>query len=79
MLATGGTMVQVFDVMRERGADMGLVRVISLIASQKGLDTITAKHPEPSIFCAAVDPTLNERVFIVPGLGDAGDRAFGTG
>jgi uracil phosphoribosyltransferase len=55
-----------------------MVRVLSLIASQRALETIGAKHPDVTIFCAAVDPEVNERAFIVPGLGDAGDRAFGT-
>lgn len=78
MLATGGTLVQVLDAMSHSGADISLVRVISLIASQTALETIGDKHPGVTIFCAAVDPELNERAFIVPGLGDAGDRAFGT-
>ena len=79
MLATGGTLVQVFDAMQSRGANMKLVRVVSLIASQPGLEKITSQHPEPGIWCAAIDSQLDERAYIVPGLGDAGDRAFGTG
>ena len=78
MLATGGTLVQVLDAMAGSGADISMVRVLSLIASQRALETIGAKHPDVTIFCAAVDPEVNERAFIVPGLGDAGDRAFGT-
>ncbi|HEX9997417.1 MAG TPA: uracil phosphoribosyltransferase [Abditibacterium sp.] len=78
MLATGGTLVQVLDAMTQSGADLSLVRVISLISSLSALETIGAKHPAVSIFCAAVDAELNEKSFIVPGLGDAGDRAFGT-
>lgn len=78
MLATGGTLVQVLDAMTERGARQDLIRVISLIASQPALDRIAAKYPQVGIFCAAVDPVIDERCYIVPGLGDAGDRAFGT-
>lgn len=78
MLATGGTLVQVLDAMAQSGADISLVRVISLLSSQKALEVIGASYPEVTIFCAAVDPELNEKAYIVPGLGDAGDRAFGT-
>lgn len=78
MLATGGTLVQVLDAMLRSGADVSLVRVLSLIASRPALETIGANHPGVTIFCAAVDPQIDERAFIVPGLGDAGDRAFGT-
>ena len=78
MLATGGTLVQVLDAMTQRGADVKSVRVISLLASERALEVIGAKYPDVTIFCASVDPQINERAFIVPGLGDAGDRAFGT-
>ncbi len=78
MLATGGTLIQALDAMTARGADVGLIRVLSLIASQPALDKIGEKYPEVTIFCAAVDAEIDERFFIVPGLGDAGDRAFGT-
>ncbi len=78
MLATGGTLIQVLDAMTRSGADVASVRVLSILASQTALENIGAKHPHVSIFCASVDPKLNERAFIVPGLGDAGDRAFGT-
>ena len=78
MLATGGTLVQALDAMTARGADVSLIRVLSIIASQQALDKIGEKYPEITIFCAAVDAEIDERFFIVPGLGDAGDRAFGT-
>lgn len=78
MLATGGTLIQALDSMTERGADINLIRVLSILASQTALDRIGEKYPEVTIFCAAVDPKIDERFFIVPGLGDAGDRAFGT-
>lgn len=78
MLATGGTLVQALDAMTARGADIKLIRVLSILASQAALDKIDEKYPEVTIFCAAVDPEIDQRFFIVPGLGDAGDRAFGT-
>lgn len=78
MLATGGTLIQVLAALQERGADVSLVRVLSLIASEAALAAIHERFPEVTIFCAAIDPEINERYFIVPGLGDAGDRAFGT-
>ena len=78
MLATGGTLIQVLDSMRDSGARPELVRVISLIASEPALQRIAEKYPEVQIFCAAIDPIVDENSFIVPGLGDAGDRAFGT-
>jgi uracil phosphoribosyltransferase len=79
MLATGGTLLQVLDAMAERGARQEQVRVISLIASEPALERISARYPNVQIFCAAIDPVINEKAYIVPGLGDAGDRAFGTG
>ena len=78
MLATGGTLIQVLDAMSARGADISLVRVISLLASHAALEKIGEKYPSVTIYCAAVDPEIDERFYIVPGLGDAGDRAFGT-
>jgi uracil phosphoribosyltransferase len=78
MLATGGTLVQVLDAMTERGAAQHQIRCISLIASEPALERIGAKYPEVQIYCAAVDPIIDSRCYIVPGLGDAGDRAFGT-
>ncbi len=78
MLATGGTVIQVLDAIAERGADISLVRVISLLASKPAIEKIGEKYPEVTIFCAAIDPVIDERFYIVPGLGDAGDRAFGT-
>ncbi len=78
MLATGGTLVQVLDALTRSGADLSLVRVLSILASQTALENIGAKYPGVTIFCAGVDAGLNERAFILPGLGDAGDRAFGT-
>ena len=75
MLATGGSLVQVCDLVLERGASQ--VVALCIIASAPGLATFTAAHPDVRVICAAVDPELNEVGYIVPGLGDAGDRLFG--
>ena len=75
MLATGGSLVQVCDLLRTRGA--AEVIVLCLIASRPGLVAFGAAHPSVRLWCAAVDPELNEVGYIVPGLGDAGDRLFG--
>jgi uracil phosphoribosyltransferase len=75
MLATGGSLRQVCDLVLGRGA-ADLV-ALCIIASQPGLDAFGEAHPRVPVYCAAVDPALNEAGFIVPGLGDAGDRLFG--
>ena len=75
MLATGGSLIQVCDLVLERGARE--VIVLCIIASAPGLATFVAAHPDVRVLCAAVDPELNEVGYIVPGLGDAGDRLFG--
>ncbi len=75
MLATGGSLRQVCDLVLERGADQ--VLALCLIASQPGLAAFGAAHPQVPVYCAAVDPELNDAGYIVPGLGDAGDRLFG--
>jgi uracil phosphoribosyltransferase len=75
MLATGGSLVQVCDMAQGRGADE--VIVLCIIASEPGLAVFRAAHPSVRLYCAAVDPELNDVGYIVPGLGDAGDRLFG--
>ncbi len=75
MLATGGSLVQVCDLVTERGA--AEVLALCIVASEPGLATFGAAHPGVPVYCAAVDPWLNDAGFIVPGLGDAGDRLFG--
>jgi uracil phosphoribosyltransferase len=75
MLATGGSLGQVCDLVVARGA--AEVVALCIIASQPGLHTFTAAHPGIPVYCAAVDPELDEVGYIVPGLGDAGDRLFG--
>ena len=75
MLATGGSLVKVCDLVRERGATE--IHALCLIASQPGLDNFCGRHPAVKVACVALDPELNSQGFIVPGLGDAGDRLFG--
>ncbi len=75
MLATGGSLGQVCDIVAERGAQR--IQALCIIASEPGLAAFAARHPAVPVFCAAIDPLLNELGFIVPGLGDAGDRLFG--
>lgn len=76
MLATGGSIDMVVRRLMDWGVDD--IRVISIIASQEGIDRVQRDFPAAKIFVAAIDPTLNEQHFIVPGLGDAGDRIFDT-
>lgn len=75
MLATGGSLSSVCELVRERGATR--VQALCVIASAPGLERFGLDHPEVPVACAAIDPTLDDRGFIVPGLGDAGDRLFG--
>ena len=76
MLATGGSAVKAIDMMKERGAKK--ITLVCLVGVQEGIDAVEKKHPDVDIYLAAKDPTLNENCYIVPGLGDAGDRIFGT-
>ncbi|GAB4213686.1 MAG: uracil phosphoribosyltransferase [Synechococcales cyanobacterium] len=78
MIATGGTLVSILDQLVQRGADPGLVRVVSALSAPPGLQRLGAAYPMIQIYTAMIDDGLNEHGFIVPGLGDAGDRAFGT-
>jgi uracil phosphoribosyltransferase len=76
MLATGGSAVAAIRRLKEGGAVA--IRYMCLVSCRPGIDHLRAAHPEVPIFTAAIDPELNERAYIVPGLGDAGDRYFGT-
>jgi uracil phosphoribosyltransferase len=76
MLATGGSLIKVVDLVKSRGAEE--IMVICLLASRPGIEALAAAHPDVPVVTAAVDPTLNEHGFILPGLGDAGDRLFGA-
>ncbi|WP_237216011.1 uracil phosphoribosyltransferase [Falsiroseomonas oryziterrae] len=76
MLATGGSAVAAVARVKEAGAPQ--IRFVCVVAAPEGVATLRAAHPDVPIFTAALDEKLNERGFIVPGLGDAGDRCFGT-
>jgi uracil phosphoribosyltransferase len=76
MLATGGSGSAALDFLKERGARR--IRFVSLLAAPKGVKTLAARHPDVPVYTAVVDRTLNDHGFILPGLGDAGDRVFGT-
>lgn len=78
MLATGGSAVAAIDSLIERGAKVENMKFICLVAAPEGVKTLTEAHPEVEIFTAALDEKLNEQAYIIPGLGDAGDRLFGT-
>jgi uracil phosphoribosyltransferase len=76
MLATGGSAVATIDILKRWGVKR--IKYLGLIAAPEGVQRLTTAHPDVPIHIAAVDDHLNERGFIVPGLGDAGDRQFGT-
>ena len=77
MLATGGSATAAIEVLKRWGAVR--IKLINLIAAPEGVAAVTAAHPDVHIHCAALDRQLNDRGYILPGLGDAGDRQFGTG
>lgn len=76
MLATGGTLIATIDLLKQKGCKhiMGLF----LVAAPEGLEAVQAAHPDVDIYTAAIDKRLNEQGYILPGLGDAGDKIFGT-
>lgn len=76
MLATGGSANAAIDEMKSRGCKH--IKLMILVAAPEGVQAVQDKHPDVDIFCGAVDQGLNEHGYIVPGLGDAGDRIFGT-
>lgn len=76
MLATGGTAVKAIDIVKRSGAKT--IKFMCIIAAPEGLKAITETHPDVDIYCGTLDEGLNENKYIVPGLGDAGDRIFGT-
>jgi uracil phosphoribosyltransferase len=78
MLATGGTMMETMAQLTSRGIDPALVRVICIVAAPPALQKLSQAYPGLTIYSAAIDEHLNDRGYIVPGLGDAGDRTFGT-
>jgi uracil phosphoribosyltransferase len=76
MLATGGSAVATVDILKRWGVKR--IKFVGLIGAPEGIANMESHHPEVPVYLAAVDDHLNERAFIVPGLGDAGDRQFGT-
>jgi uracil phosphoribosyltransferase len=78
MLATGGTIMTVMEELTRRGIEPALVRIISVVTAPVALQKLNMAYPGLVIYTAAIDEKLNENGYIVPGLGDAGDRTFGT-
>jgi uracil phosphoribosyltransferase len=76
MLATGGSASAALQVLKQSG--VASMRFVCLVAAPEGIASVHRQHPEVPIFCAAIDRELNDKGFILPGLGDAGDRLFGT-
>jgi uracil phosphoribosyltransferase len=76
MLATGGSLSATIDKLKEEGATW--ISCLHAVAAVPGVERVTKEHPDVTFYAAAVDPDLDERSFIVPGLGDAGDRLYGT-
>ena len=76
MLATGGSASAAITFIKQRGCSN--IRLVNLIAAPEGIERVRAEHPDVDIYVAALDEKLNEHGYIVPGLGDAGDRLFGT-
>jgi len=76
MLATGGTLIATIDMLKRSGARR--IKGIFLVAAPEGLRALEAAHPDVEVYTAAIDERLNDKGYILPGLGDAGDRIFGT-
>ncbi len=76
MLATGGSAIDAIDLLKENGVKK--INFLCIIAAPEGIKVVEEKHPDVQIYCAHIDEKLNENKYIVPGLGDAGDRIFGT-
>lgn len=78
MLATGGTMMAVMQELTQRGVDPSFIRIIAIVAAPPALQKLSQAYPGLVIYAAGIDEHVDDRGFIVPGLGDAGDRSFGT-
>lgn len=78
MLATGGSAIFALDAITKKGVSTSQIRFMALVAAPEGVKELTDAYPDVPIFVASLDKYLNEKAFIVPGLGDAGDRIFGT-
>lgn len=78
MLATGNSAKYAIDVLVKHGADPEMIRFMALVAAPEGVQVLLDHYPQVPVFVAALDSHLNENAYIIPGLGDAGDRLFGT-
>ena len=76
MLATGGSAIDAIDLLKEKGVKK--IKFLSIISAPEGLEAVIKKHPDVEIYTACIDRCLNENKYICPGLGDAGDRIYGT-
>lgn len=76
MLATGGSIIKTLDILKENQGDN--IKIISLLGCEEGIKNVFSVHPDVDIYISQIDEKLNEKGYIVPGLGDAGDRLFGT-
>lgn len=76
MLATGGTVVKTIEILKNAGAKN--IKVMCIITCPEGIEAVHKVYPDVEIYCGAVDEKLDEKLYIVPGMGDAGDRIFGT-
>jgi len=76
MLATGGSALDAIELLKEKGVTK--LKFLCIIASPEGIKAVEEKHPDVQIYCSSIDRQLNEKAYIMPGLGDAGDRIFGT-
>ena len=76
MLATGGSAIDAIGQLKKRGVKE--ISFLCIIAAPEGLEKLNVAHPDVQIYCASLDERLNENNYILPGLGDAGDRIFGT-
>ena len=78
MLATGNSAVHAVQVLLDRGVPVSAIRFLALVAAPEGVTVFQKRHPQVPVYVASLDSHLNEKAYIVPGLGDAGDRIFGT-
>ena len=76
MLATGGSAIDAISALKEKGAKK--IKFLSIIGAPEGIENVNKQHPDVEIYCAHIDRELNEKKYICPGLGDAGDRIYGT-
>ena len=76
MLATGGSAIDAIDLLKSKGVKK--IKFLCIIAAPEGIEAVLSKHPDVEIYCGSIDNNLNENKYIVPGLGDAGDRIYGT-